>query len=178
MNNSDSTLKISKLLGLVFLLIGSIQSSIVNAAPNARSAMGINTNEIMDTVASIPFIDVFKTSLPFEEGRPWITKGKVDYDKHGWPKNLNGGQVGTRFLHQVPAKAVPDGNYTVLYDGEGMLTYSDDAKLIHREKGKDIISIVASRSGVKDELRVKLLIKHSNPKDYLRNVRVIMPGGI
>ena len=65
-----------------------------------------------------------------------------------------------------------------LYDGEGKMTYSDDAKLIHREKGKDIISIIAGRSGVKDELRVKLIIKHSNPDNHLRNVRVLMPGGV
>ena len=166
------------MLGLFILLLGLFCQSVAIAAPNSRSPMGINTNEIMDTVASIPFIDVFKTSLPFEEGRPWITKGKITYDKDGWPKNLNGGQVGTRFLHEVPGKAAPAGNYTVLYDGEGMLTYSDDAKLIHREKGKDIISIVASRSGRKDELRVKLIIKHSNPSNYLRNIRVVMPGGV
>ncbi len=160
------------------MLLGLISSVQVSAAPNARSSMGINTNEIMDTTASIPFIDVFKTSIPFEEGRPWITKGKVTYDKFGWPKNLNGGQAGTRFLHTIPGKAVPAGNYTVLYDGEGKMTYSDDAKLIHREKGKDIISIIPSRSGVKDELRVKLIIKHSNPNNYLRNIRVLMPGGV
>ena len=164
-------------LGL-FTLINLFLVSFVSASPNSRSPMGINTNEIMDTVAGIPFIDVFKTSLPFEEGRPWITKGKVTYDKNGWPKNLNGGQAGTRFLHEVPGKAVPEGNYTVLYDGEGKLTYSDDAKLVHREKGKDIISIVASRSGLKEELRVKLIIKHSNPNNYLRNIRVLMPGGV
>lgn len=181
MINSKTTIKykrIIKVLSASVILLGVLSSSIVNASPNTRSPMGINTNEIMDTTASIPFIDVFKTSLPFEEGRPWITKGKVVYDKFGWPKNLNGGQVGTRFLHTVPGKAVPAGNYTVLYDGEGMMTYSDDAKLIHREKGKDIISIIPSRSGVKDELRVKLIIKHSNPNNYLRNIRVLMPGGV
>jgi hypothetical protein len=181
MNNSIFRHEKYKLLStatILLTLLGLVHTSTVSAGPNTRSAMGINTNEIMDTTASIPFVDVFKTSLPFEEGRPWITKGKVVYDKFGWPKNLNGGQAGTRFLHTVPGKAVPAGNYTVLYDGEGKMTYSDDAKLIHREKGKDIISIVPSRSGVKDELRVKLIIKHSNPNNYLRNIRVLMPGGV
>lgn len=178
MNNSYFSFNKKTTLATVCLLLSLFQTSIATAAPNTRSPMGINTNEIMDSVASIPFVDVFKTSIPFEEGRPWITKGKVAYDKDGWPKNLNGGQAGTRFLHEVPGKAVPAGNYIVLYDGEGMLTYTDDAKLIRREKGRDVISIVPSRSGVKDELRVKLIIKHSNPKNYLRNIRVVMPGGI
>jgi len=157
------------ILGLLFF------TNIVMAAPNSRSPLGVNTNEIMDDDASIPFIDVFKTSLPFEEARPWLTKGKIVYDQYGWPKNLNGGQVGTRFLYKLPKGTVPEGLYTVLYDGEGILTYSDDAKLVFREKGKDIIKITA---GSDREFRVKLIIKHSNPANYLRNIRVLLPGGI
>ena len=129
----------------------------------------------MDDDASIPFINVFKNSIPFEEARPWLTKGKVEYDKDGWPKKLNGGQAGTRFLYKLPKKTVPDGLYTVLYDGEGIMTYSDDAKLVHREAGKDVIKITAGKD---NEFRVKLIIKHSNPDNYLRNIRVLLPGGI
>ena len=71
------------ILFVLTMLFGLLNSGLASAAPNTRSPMGINTNEIMDTTASIPFVDVFKTSLPFEEGRPWITKGKVTYDKYG-----------------------------------------------------------------------------------------------
>ena len=109
MNNLMFRFKKPKLFGMATVLLGLLHTSIAIAAPNTRSPMGINTNEVMDTTASIPFVDVFKTSLPFEEGRPWITKGKVTYDKHVGPKNLNGGQAGTRFLHQLPAKAVQYG---------------------------------------------------------------------
>ena len=150
-------------------------SSSVNAAPNTRSPLGVNSNEVMDDDASIPFIDVYKTSIPFEEARPWLTKGKVEYDEHGWPKNLNGGQAGTRFLYKLPEHTVPAGNYTVLYDGEGILKYTDDAKLIKREPGRDIVSISAGKD---KEFRVKLIIENSNPENYLRNIRVLMPGGV
>ena len=161
------------LIGLFLLSL--LLNTIAFSAPNTRSPLGINSNEIMDDDASIPFIDIFKTSLPFEEARPWLTKGKIIYDQYGWPKNLNGGQVGTRFLYKLPKNTVPDGIYTVLYDGEGILTYSDDAKLVAREKGKDLIKIAAGRD---NEFRVKLVIKHSNPANYLRNIRVLLPGGI
>ena len=164
-----------KICLVAFFLFSLFINDIVMAAPNTRSPMGINTNEVMDDDASVPFIDIFKTSLPFEEARPWLTKGKIVYDKNGWPKNLNGGQVGTRFLYKLPKGTVPEGLYTVLYDGEGILSYSDDAKLIFREKGKDIIRITA---GADREFRVKLVIKHSNPANYLRNIRVLLPGGI
>ncbi len=169
--NNKNRKRLLASLFLFFLLF----SNIALSAPNSRSPFGINSNEIMDDDASIPFIDIFKTSLPFEEARPWLTKGNIVYDKNGWPKNLNGGQVGTRFLYKLPKKTVPEGLYTVLYDGEGILSYSDDAKLVFREKGKDIIKITA---GSDNEFRVKLVIKHSNPANYLRNIRVLLPGGI
>ncbi len=149
--------------------------SVANAGPNTRSPLGVNSNEVMDDDASIPFIDIFKTSIPFEEARPWLTKGKVEYDQHGWPKNLNGGQAGTRFLYKLPENTVPAGNYTVLYDGEGILKYTDDAKLVKREPGRDIISISAGKD---KEFRVKLIIENSNAKNYIRNIRVLMPGGV
>lgn len=176
MNYLSSLLTKSRCNGLLFLLLSSVLIiDGANATPNTRSPIGVNSNEVMDDDASIPFINIFKTSIPFEEARPWLTKGKVVYDKDGWPKKLNGGQAGTRFLYKLPRNTVPEGNYTVLYDGEGILTYSDDAKLVHREKGKDIISI---KAGKDKEFRVKLIIKNSNPDDYLRNIRVIMPGGV
>ena len=159
---------------IIFFLILSF-SNVVYAGPNTRSPLGVNSNEVMDDDASIPFIDIYKTSIPFEEARPWLTKGKVEYDEHGWPKNLNGGQAGTRFLYKLPENTVPAGNYTVLYDGEGILKYTDDAKLVKREPGKDIININAGKD---KEFRVKLIIENSNPKNYLRNIRVLMPGGV
>ena len=162
-------------LSIQLILFSLFLNSMVVAAPNTRSPFGINSNEVMDDDASIPFIDIFKTSLPFEEARPWLTKGKIEYDEHGWPKNLHGGQAGTRFLYKLPKGTVPEGNYTVLYEGEGILTYSDDAKLVHREPGKDIIKITAGKDR---EFRVKLIIKHSNPNNYLRNIRVLLPGGV
>ncbi len=160
---------------LLLLFLSIVIASPASAAPNTRSPIGINSNEVMDDDASIPFIDVFKTSIPFEEARPWLTKGKIEYDKDGWPKKLNGGQAGTRFLYKLPKGTVPEGLYTVLYDGEGQIDYSDDAKLVSRERGKDVIKITAGKD---KEFRVKLIIKLSNEKNYLRNIRVLMPGGV
>jgi len=175
MNYLIGRLQLQAKFALTLLFASALLTSNVNAGPNTRSPLGVNSNEVMDDDASMPFIDVFKMSIPFEEARPWLTKGKVVYDEHGWPKNLNGGQAGTRFLYKLPENTVPAGNYTVLYDGEGILTYSDDAKLVDREPGKDIISIAAGKD---KEFRVKLIIKNSNPKNYLRNIRVLMPGGV
>ena len=77
------------------------------ANPNQNSPLGMNTNEALEVDASLPFVDLFRLALPFDEARPWFTKGNVIFDKNGWPKNLNGGKAGTRFLSHIPIKALP-----------------------------------------------------------------------
>jgi hypothetical protein len=142
---------------------------------NQSSPLGINTNEAMEVDSSLPFVDLFRFSLPFEAARPWLTKGKIDYDKDGWPTNLNGGQVGTRFLSHIPAQALPQGVYTVRYEGEGEMRYGGSAKLIKRLPGKDLIRFepLANKT-----ITATLFIDKSNPKNYIRNIRVLMAGGI
>jgi len=160
-------------LGLACLIF--LPSPTMARNNNALSPLGINTNEVLDDDASAPFVDVFRDSTPFEEARPWLTKGNVKYDKNGWPTNLNGGQVGARFINKLPAGTIPDGNYIVLYDGSGTLRYGNDAKLISKTPGREVISI---KAGPDKELRATLLIMKSDPRNPLRNIKVLMPGGI
>lgn len=153
----------------------SIGSSAPALAGNESSPLGINTNEAMETDASLPFIDLFRFALPFESARPWLTKGEIDYDDHGWPRALNGGQVGTRFLNVIPADALPGGTYTVRYEGEGRLQYGGAAKLVKSSPGKDLIRL---ESLDEKTITATLYIMESNPKNHLRNIRVLMSGGI
>jgi hypothetical protein len=142
---------------------------------NAASPIGMNTNEVMESDASMPFIDLMRAAMPFEEASPWLTKGNVTYDANGWPSNLNGGQAGTRFLSNLPAAVIPEGTYTVLYDGEGEIQYMNDATLVERKAGVDTITIAAGSDGI---LNASLLITRSNPQNYVRNIRILPPGGI
>jgi hypothetical protein len=142
---------------------------------NLDSALGINTNEVMESDSSVPFVDLFRAALPFEDARPWLTTGDVQYDADGWPTDLRGGQVGTRFLANLPASTVPDGDYTVLYDGEGGIRYGNDAALVAHGQGKDTIRISA---GADRLLNATLLITHTDPQNPLRNIRILPPGGI
>ena len=75
-----------------------ILSKTAYSKSNAASSLGTNTNEVTDNDSSMPFIDLFRAAIPFEESRPWTTKGNIVYDTDGWPMNLNGGQAGSRFL--------------------------------------------------------------------------------
>jgi hypothetical protein len=161
---------------LFFLLLACF-SSVLTAAPqpNLLSPLGINTNEAMDIDASVPFVDLFRMSLPFQEARPWLTKGQVEYDKKGWPKKLNGGQAGTRFIGNMPQKSIPSGAYTVLYKGQGKIIYGGNARLLRHYPGRDIIALRGNKKG---KITGTLTIIKSDPNDYIRDIQVIMPGGI
>jgi len=161
---------------LLFFIINLFSTQYAFASStNLRSALGMNTNEALEGNASIPFVDLFRLAMPFEEARPWITKGRIVYDRHGWPRQLNGGVAGTRFISNLPANTIPSGTYTVLYDGEGKIQYNVDAKLIKHTPGKDLITI---KPGKNKLISASLLIKKSNPRNYLRNIRILPPGGI
>lgn len=159
----------------VLCLFGVVGSPPVWAYYNLASPLGTNTNELMESDSSVPFLDLFRAALPFEDARPWLTKGDVQYDANGWPTDLRGGQAGTRFLSNLPANTVPDGDYTVLYDGDGDIRYVNDAALLTHEPGKDIIRIAA---GADQILNATLLITRTDPQNPLRNIRILPPGGI
>lgn len=142
---------------------------------HTRHLLGTNTNEIREDNASIPFVDLFKSSIPFSDTHPWLSSKSVEYDQDGWPSNLNGGIAGTKFLNRLPEGTVPNGKYTVLYQGEGVITYGNDARLLNRQQGSDIINIDAGKDKT---LNASLTIKRINTSNPIRNIRVLPSGGI
>ena len=164
----------------IFLIVWLNTYALANTPPNLNSPLGMNTNEALEVDSSIPFVDLFRLSLPFDEARPWFTKGNVKFDKNGWPQNLNSGKAGTRFLSHIPVDALPKGEYTVLYEGKGKLRYGASAKLVKRSAGKDIIKLVPmpQKGELYPSYTATLFIEESDPKDYIKNIRIIMPGGI
>ncbi|QTR51857.1 hypothetical protein J8380_14680 [Candidatus Thiothrix anitrata] len=165
----------SRILAPFLLLLGLTTTHHANAFYNSTSALGTNTNEIMEDDASAPFIDLMKMSLPFREARP-LTKGEIQYDRYGWPRSIApGGQAGTRILNKLPAGTIPRGFYTVLYEGQGKLEYGNDASLVEHTPGRDVILI---DPGKDNELSATLFIKATNPANHLRNIRILPQGGI
>lgn len=159
----------------VMLLLGLAAAQPAGAFYNTYSALGTNTNEIMDDDASAPFIDLMKMSLPFRESRQ-LNKGNIQYDRNGWPTSISqGGQAGTRFVSRLPAGAIPRGPYVVLYDGEGALEYGNDATLMEHTPGRDTIML---EPGKDNEFNATLFIKATNPANYVRNIRILPPGGV
>ncbi|MEB8432208.1 hypothetical protein OO007_08205 [Cocleimonas sp. KMM 6892] len=137
--------------------------------------LGINTADVREDTSSVQFLDLFKSSIPFQETVPWGSSKGLEYDEYGWPSDLKGGQAGTKFLNRLPQDTVEDGFFTVLYDGEGEIFYGNDARLIVHRPNKDIIEI---KAGTDKILNASLFIKKSNPENYIRNIRILPEGGI
>ncbi len=159
----------------ILLVVALSTTTMAAKLVNQDSPLGINTNEALENNTSLPFVDLFRLSMPFEEARPWFTKGNVQFDRNGWPRNLNGGKAGTRFLSQIDPRALPKGLYTVRYDGDGHIRYGAGAKLVKRMKGMDLISLHPMSD---KKVTATLFIDKTNPRNYIRNIRILMPGGI
>jgi hypothetical protein len=149
---------------------------------NRKSPIGINANEIFEQDSSIPFVDLMHVATPFHENircrakdRPCLTSAKVEYDKQGWPKKLNGGTAGVFFLRNVQLAALPPGKFTVLYDGVGKLEYLHNVEVISQKPSEDTIKFTERADGF---MTAALKIVESNPDKPLRNIRILMPGGI
>lgn len=164
-----------KLILSLLLVTACTLQSLAAFTGNRTSPLGINTNETMDMDSSVPFLNLFKLALPFEEARPWLTKGKIEYDENGWPVKLNGGVAGTRFIGGYPANSIPSTVYNVFYDGVGEINYGVNARLVRRLPGRDLIEI---RPGKNKKISASLMIVKSNPGNHVRNIRILMPGGI
>ena len=139
------------------------QPKLVNTA-NQRSPVGMNLAGIVDYSASIPFVDVFRSARLFSKG--------LDLDEHGWVRSLKKGQKAETYLNWDIKGKYPGGQYKVLYDGKGKIKYEGAVRVVSRKPGRDLISVNANKGGI------KLTIIETDPQDYIRNIRVIMPGGI
>ena len=139
---------------------------------NSTSALGTNTNSIRDYGTNLPFIDIFKTARHFSEV-DWLTDGNVQYDSQGWPTDLGGGRAGVLMLTQFEPGMAPSGHYTVLYEGDGDLQYQKMASLVSHQPGRDIIDVQLDR-----DYAIELLITRSNPGNPVRNIHVLLPGGV
>jgi hypothetical protein len=167
------------------LLLGAVSAGLTLAVlaaaqdpepANKNSPLAINLSSQIDWASGWAFVDAFKSSRrwisssgdTFDDGQP------LDLDAHGWVQSLRPGQRAETFLLNDLRGGVPSGHYLVLYEGQGTLEYFG-APLVTElsTPGRDVLNIDAARLKI-----LGLTITATNPADYLRNIRVIMPGGV
>lgn len=142
------------------------------AAVKARPRMGINLAGPADWNTELPFVDVFRMSRPWisqRKGQPWGKGPALALDERGWVRSLEADCWAETLLCTIEGGHYPAGDYTVLYEGRGRIEFSN-AEVISREAGKMVIRPNPARGAF------FLRLMETDPKDYVRNIRVIMPG--
>ena len=163
-------------------------------APLFKPSLGINLEEPQpeaDDVGGqpIPFVDLFRIGRPFPE---YSCSHNV-YDEYGWPVEipaecadethdvLNVPSYATTLIARfAPSGTIPTGKYTVLYDGSGNIQYSGIGSKIVTEssQGRDIVEITSDLLTNRGSAGLRIQIKDITAGDHIRNMRIIMPGGI
>ncbi|KAG1694790.1 Isocitrate dehydrogenase [NADP] 2 [Nymphon striatum] len=97
-----------------------------------------------------------------------------------YPKAINHGSplgINTNEIYEQDATVMPiqKAIIQVLYDGEGKLEYQQNVDVVAQKKGEDTIQLTARADGF---MTAALQIVESNPDNPLRNIRILLPGGI
>lgn len=149
---------------------------------NVGYPLGTNLEALSDWSTSLPFTDAFKCSrewIPQLVGtsNPWNTGAEVRVDRDGWVTSLGPGEAVMTMMLTDQDDVAPAGRYVCLYEGDA---------------GQGAAAIQISGSGAKVpgswtpgrfEIEVGTAsnalyfkIEAINPSDYLRNIRVVLPG--
>jgi hypothetical protein len=145
-----------------------------STSPSLRSPIGTNLDGIAYWSPEIPFVDVMKSSSGWISGdsSAWDNGKPLDLDSNGWVRSLAPGQIARKLMLREMGDRYPSGRYVVRYQGEGTLKFGFAAKVISEKPGELQIDVTPGDAGV------LLNIERTNPANYVRNVAVIMPGGI
>ena len=156
---------------------------------NYNSPLGTNISELSYWSTEWTLLDVMKSAGGWftADDTTWDTgeQAYLDLDEHGWVRSLPAADDGERRYRSVTALMLndggghhPAGRYVVLYEGEGTLSYQFDARLNEAlsRPGRHVLDVDRPSNG-----GILLRISETDPRgngNYIRNIRVIMPGGI
>ena len=159
--------------------------------PIFQASLGINLEAPQpeaDEVGGqpVPFVDVFRIARPFKE----YSCPDISYNSNGWPTTIPAScktqanslkQNATTILFRyLPADSIPNGKYTVLYEGKGTLAYYGIASKLTAEStvGRDVLNLQNQPVGsLLYNTGLRVYITATDPSDPIRNIRIVMPGG-
>ena len=102
----------------------------------------------------------------------WAGGPPLELDADGWVRSLAPGQVARKLMLREFGNRYPGGRYRVRYKGEGTLKFGFAAAVVSARPGEMVLEITPGEAGV------HLWIEATNPANYLRDIEIIMPGGI
>jgi hypothetical protein len=154
-----------------------------------KPSLGINTEAPQggaDTAGMpMPFVDIFRTARPFEELSPAGTQ----FDANGWPTEFASGHnyAKSKLLQGTLDNSIPEGEYTVLFDGNGTLEFSGSVSNVTKISGENKYTLNLNLNDFDGENEVaaadtnafNMNVKgiSSGAGNYMKNIRIVMPGG-
>ncbi|MHB1158266.1 MAG: hypothetical protein ACYC26_15685 [Phycisphaerales bacterium] len=148
--------------------------NVVVTPPDPNPQLGMN---LAGWDTEQPCVDLFRMGRLWISHRigetVWGSGPALDLDQHGWVRMLEPDCYVETILGVMGAGAehYPSGDYTVLYEGEGQMTFSSNATIVDASQPGRILLHVDSTLG-----SLRLNITQTNPANYIRNIHVIMPG--
>lgn len=176
-----------KALGCILLATGAAQ------AGAAASGVGLNLGEWDYWSPDLPTIDQFKRAGGWytqctREQNPrcpadwaWDTgeQAKLQRDANGWVTQLPAADDTSAQYRWIAAllfkdngSAHPAGQYTVLYDGAGVIEYGLLGRKLSGTPGRDVVQVSPGNDGL------LITIRATTPGNHVRNLRVLPPGGV
>ncbi len=159
------------------------------AAGGTRSSVALNLGAISYYSPEVPTIDAMKraggwltqcstTCGTLTNGASsWDTKEQaaLDVDANGWIRSLPASSDTAHKFRTVSTMlsasgTLPAGRYIVRYEGTGTITYSGFKKDSSSTAGRDVIDLTTTGNAW-------MTISATTPGNYLRNIRVYLPGG-
>jgi hypothetical protein len=139
-----------------------------------RSPIGTNLESLSYWSPQVPFVDVMKSSSEWLSGdaKDWGGGPPLDLDANGWVRSLRPGQVVRKLMLREFGNRYPGGRYLVRYKGEGKLHFGFAAKVVSQRRGEMVIEVTPNDGGI------YVWIEATNPANHLREIEIIMPGGI
>lgn len=169
----------------------------INISPSTQSIFkkvhGINTEELIPeggidiSGQAVLMVDAFRHATPFQEN----SCKHITYDEKGWvsdipdtcksadiPAYQQDGAI-TLMLSNMPDHAIPEGEYTVYFEGEGTLVFTGIAAYKSITQSGDTISVtLANQTSINRRLGIRLQVRDINKQNPIKNIRIVMPHGI
>ncbi len=158
-----------------FLLLAMPAAFCAQADPiPLRSPIGTNLEPVTYWSTQVPFVDVMKSSSPWisGDGSKWDNQRPLDLDANGWVRSLAPGQIARMLALREIGDRFPAGQYVVRYKGKGELKFDFAARMLSQKPGEILLQVTPKDGGV------YLGIEATDPADYLRDIRITLPGGI
>ena len=150
----------------------------------ANDRWGTNLSAITDWTTGWAFVDAFRGARSWISGNSatwqWDDGRPFDLDSNGWVRSLQPNQIARAVVMTLPPNSYPSGTYIVLYDGEGTLNYEGSARknTASSRPGRDVLDVDSSQASASTGLGgLRIDITRTNPLNYIRNIRVLLPGG-